>query len=139
MLFIGIGFVINISSLFSCPLDRRRGILNGHEERPKRWREDRSSHKWMQRAVHVLLQRLLQSLSPSAGSLFVEQFRSPQDWKIKNPEEIHHAVPPNQKELLWTEVKAMFTLPERVAEELVKKYALKEMAQAFSTFKKKLF
>jgi hypothetical protein len=50
-------------------------------------------------------------------------------------------VPPNQnqKEMLCRELKDMFTLPEGVDEELVKKCALKKMAVAFSTFKKKLF
>ena len=33
----------------------------------------------------------------------------------------------------------MFTLPEGVDQELVKKYALKKMALAFATFKKKLY
>jgi len=41
--------------------------------------------------------------------------------------------------MLWTELKDIFTLPEGVDEELVKKYALKKMALAFATFKKKLF
>jgi hypothetical protein len=60
-------------------------------------------------------------------------------WKAKNPDEQHNTVPRNQKEMLWRELKDMFTLPERVDEELVKKCALKKMALAFSTFKKKLF
>ena len=60
-------------------------------------------------------------------------------WKSSKPEEQQHAVPPHQKEMLWTELKDMFTLPEAVDEELVKKYALKKMALAFATFKKKLF
>jgi hypothetical protein len=58
---------------------------------------------------------------------------------MKNLEELHHTVPPNQKEMLWREIRDMFTLPEGVDKELVKKCALKKMAQAFSTFKKKLF
>jgi hypothetical protein len=63
----------------------------------------------------------------------------PQDWKTKNPEEQHHAVPPQQKEMLWRELRDMFTLSEGVEEELVKKFALKKMALAFATFKKILF
>jgi hypothetical protein len=57
-------------------------------------------------------------------------------WKTKNPDEERYAVPPNQKEMLWRELKDMFTLQED--EELAKKYALKKMALAFSTFKKKI-
>ena len=60
-------------------------------------------------------------------------------WKSSKPEEQQHAVPPHQKEMLWTELKDMFTLPEGVDEELVKKCALKKMALAFATFKKKLY
>ena len=60
-------------------------------------------------------------------------------WKSSKPEEQQHAVPPHQKEMLWTELKDMFTLPEGVDQELVKKCALKKMALAFATFKKKLF
>jgi hypothetical protein len=56
-------------------------------------------------------------------------------WKTKNPDEECYAVPPNQKEMLWRELKDI----EGVDEELVKKYALKKMALAFSIFKKKLF
>ena len=41
--------------------------------------------------------------------------------------------------MLWTELKDMFTLPEGVDEELVKKCALKKMALAFAGFKKKLY
>jgi hypothetical protein len=58
---------------------------------------------------------------------------------MKNSDKERYAMPPNQKEMLWRELKDMFTLPEGVDEELVKKYALKKMALAFSTFKKKLF
>ncbi|RLN29371.1 hypothetical protein C2845_PM05G21040 [Panicum miliaceum] len=58
---------------------------------------------------------------------------------MKNLEELHYDMPQNQNELLWREFKAMFTLPEGVDEELVKKCALKKMVLAFSTFKKKLF
>ena len=60
-------------------------------------------------------------------------------WKLSKQEEQQHAVPPHQKEMLWTELKDMFTLPEGVDQELVKKCALKKMALAFATFKKKLF
>ena len=42
----------------------------------------------------------------------------------------------HQKEMLWIELKDMFTPPEGVDQELVKKYALKKMALAFATFKK---
>ena len=48
-------------------------------------------------------------------------------------------MPPHQKEMLWTELKNMFTLLEGVDEELVKKCALKKMALAFAGFKKKLY
>ena len=48
-------------------------------------------------------------------------------------------MPPLQKEMLWTELKDMFTLPEGVDQELVKKCALKKMALAFVSFKKKLY
>ena len=41
------------------------------------------------------------------------------------PEEQQHTVPAHQKEMLWAELKDMFTLPEGVNEELVKKCALK--------------
>ena len=58
-------------------------------------------------------------------------------WKSSKPEEQQHAVPPHQKEMLWTELKYMFTLPEGVDGGLVKKCALKKMALAFATFKKK--
>jgi hypothetical protein len=50
---------------------------------------------------------------------------------MKNPDEERYAVPPNQKEMLWRELKDMFTLPEGVDEELVNKCALKKMALAF--------
>ena len=40
--------------------------------------------------------------------------------EIENPEEQQHAVPPHQKEMLWTELKDMFTFPEGVNDELVK-------------------
>ena len=58
-------------------------------------------------------------------------------WKSSKPEEQQHVVPAHQKEMLWTELKDMFTLPEGVDQELVKKCALKKMALAFATFKKK--
>ena len=48
-------------------------------------------------------------------------------------------MPSHQKEMLWRELKDMFTLSEGVDVELVKQCALKKMALAFSTFKKKLF
>ena len=48
-------------------------------------------------------------------------------------------MPPHQNEMLWRELKVMFTFPEGVDEELVKQCALKRMALAFATFKKKLF
>ena len=60
-------------------------------------------------------------------------------WKTSKPEEQQHVVPAHQKEMLWEELKDMFTLPEKVDQELVKKYALKKMALAFATFKKKLY
>ena len=60
-------------------------------------------------------------------------------WKLLKPEEQQHIVPPHQKEMLWTELKDMFTFSEGVNQELVKQCALKKMALAFSTFKKKLF
>lgn len=60
-------------------------------------------------------------------------------WKTSKPEEQQHAVPAHQKEMLWAELKDMFTLPEGVDQELVKKCALKKMALAFATFKKKLY
>ena len=41
--------------------------------------------------------------------------------------------------MLWTELKDMFTLPEGVDQELVKKWALKKMVLAFASFKKKLY
>ena len=40
-------------------------------------------------------------------------------------------------EMLWRELKDMFTLPEGVDEELVRQFALRKMALAFATFKKK--
>ena len=52
--------------------------------------------------------------------------------KNDKPEEQQHAVPAHQKEMLWAELKDMFTLPEGVDQELVKKCA-------FATFKKKLY
>ena len=60
-------------------------------------------------------------------------------WKSSKLEEQQHAVPPHQKEMLWIELKDMFTLPEGVDQELVKKCSLKKMALAFATFKKKLY
>ena len=54
-----------------------------------------------------------------------------------DPEEQQHAVPAHQKEMLWAELKDMFTLSEGVDQELVKKCALKKMALAFANFKKK--
>ena len=60
-------------------------------------------------------------------------------WKSNKPEEQQYAVPPHQKEMLWTELKDMFTLPEGVDQELVKKCALTKMALVFATFKKKLY
>ena len=59
-------------------------------------------------------------------------------WKSSNTEE-QHAVPPHQKEMLWTELKDIFIFSEGVNDELVKQCALKKMALAFATFKKKLF
>ena len=41
--------------------------------------------------------------------------------------------------MLWAELKDMFTLPEGVDQELVKKCALKKMALAVASFKKKLY
>jgi len=41
--------------------------------------------------------------------------------------------------MLWAELKDMFTLSEGVDQELVKKCALRKMALAFATFKKKLY
>ena len=41
--------------------------------------------------------------------------------------------------MLWTEFKDMFTLSEGVDQEHVKKCALRKMALAFATFKKKLY
>ena len=41
-------------------------------------------------------------------------------------------------EMLWRELKDMFTLPEGVDEELVRQFALRKMALAIATFKKKL-
>ena len=35
-------------------------------------------------------------------------------WKTSKPEEQQHAVPAHQKEMLWAELKDMFTLPEGV-------------------------
>ena len=35
-------------------------------------------------------------------------------WKMSKPEEQQHAVPAQQKEMLWAELKDMFTLPEGV-------------------------
>ena len=68
-----------------------------------------------------MLQMLLaRNLSTNVGLLFGQEFRSPQDYgKRPNP----------------TELKDMFTLPEGVDHELVKKCALKKMALAFATFK----
>ena len=60
-------------------------------------------------------------------------------WKTSKPEEQQHAVPAHQKEMLWAELKDMFTLPKGDDQELVKKCALKKMALAFATFKKKLY
>ena len=48
-------------------------------------------------------------------------------------------MPPHQNEMLWTELKDMFTFSEGVSEEVVKQCALKKMDLAFATFKKKLF
>ena len=48
-------------------------------------------------------------------------------------------MPAHQKEMLWAELKDMFTLSEGVDQELVKKCALKKMALAFASFKKKLY
>ena len=55
---------------------------------------------------------------------------------MTKPEEQQHAVPAHQKEMLWAELKDMFTLSEGVDQELVKKYALKKMVLAFASFKK---
>ena len=60
-------------------------------------------------------------------------------WKTTKPEEQQHAVPAHQKEMLRAELKDMFTLSEGVDQELVKKCALRKMALAFATFKKKLY
>ena len=59
--------------------------------------------------------------------------------KTRKPEEQQHAVPAHQKEMLCEELKDMFTLPEGVDQELMKKCALKKMALAFASFKKKLY
>jgi hypothetical protein len=58
---------------------------------------------------------------------------------MKNPDEERYAMPPNQKKMLWRELKDIFTLPEGLDEEFVKKCALKKMALGFSTYKMKLF
>ena len=60
-------------------------------------------------------------------------------WKSSKPEEQQYAVPAHQKKMLWTELKDMFTLPEGADQKLVKKCALKKMALAFASFKKKLY
>ena len=60
-------------------------------------------------------------------------------WKTSKHEEQQHVVPAHQKEMLWAELKDMFTLSEGVDQELVKKCALRKMALAFTTFKKKLY
>ena len=56
--------------------------------------------------------------------------------KATKPEEQQYAVPAHQKEMLWAELKDMFTLSEGVDQELVKKCALRKMTLAFATFKK---
>ena len=58
-------------------------------------------------------------------------------WKSSNPEEQQHAVPPHQMEMLWRELKDMFTLPEGVDKELVRQFSLRKIALAIATFKKK--
>ena len=55
-------------------------------------------------------------------------------WKSSKLEEQQHAVPPHQKEMLWTELKDMFTLPEGVDQELVKKCALKKNGPCLCKF-----
>ena len=71
MAFINISFVT-----FSRALHRSR---KGDAVLPKNLREDRSSQKWTQRAVHVLQRLLAPSLSHNVGLLFGREFRSPQD------------------------------------------------------------
>ena len=44
-------------------------------------------------------------------------------WKMSKSEEQQHVVPAHQKEMLWVELKDMFTLSEVVDQELVKKCA----------------
>ena len=88
-----------------------------------------------------MLQMLLaRNLSTNVGLLFGARILiTTRLWKSSKPEEQQHAVPPHQKEILWTELKDMFTLPEGVDQELVNKCALKKMALAFASFKKKLY
>ena len=88
-----------------------------------------------------MLQRLLaRNLSTNVG--VIVRTRIPittRLWKSSKPEEQQQTVPPHQKEMLWIELKDMFTLLEGVDQELMKKCALKKMALAFASFKKKLY
>jgi hypothetical protein len=54
----------------SPPLDRRITSPKVNDCRSRRWREDRSSHKWTQRDAYVLLRRLVKGLQSSVGLLF---------------------------------------------------------------------
>jgi len=88
----------------------------------------------------VLQRMLAQNLSTNVG--VIVRARIPittKLWKMTKPEEQQHAVPAHQKEMLWAKLKDMFTLSEGVDQELVKKCALRKMALAFATFKKKLY
>ena len=87
-----------------------------------------------------MLQRLLaQNLSTNGVIVRARIPITTRLWKTSKPEEQQHVVPAHQKEMLWAELKDMFTLPEGVDQELVKKCALEKMALAFASFEKKLY
>jgi hypothetical protein len=68
--FILILVLLLIYLFFNPPPDQRIASPKVNDDRPRRWREDRLSHKWMQRAAHMLLRRLIKGLQPSVGLLF---------------------------------------------------------------------
>ena len=55
-------------------------------------------------------------------------------WKMTKPEEQQHAMPAHQKEMLWAELKDMFTLPEGVDQELCEEMCLEKDGPCLCNF-----
>ena len=60
-----------------------------------------------------------------------------QRWRKQGPND-QSFVPDRQKEMLWTEVKEQFRLPEGTDEQKVKAFALKKMAEQLRSYRKRM-